>query len=137
MKTFKEIYNKIKETDVYHVEGAKLDFAIQLGRILDAIGMSRSDLAVKLGKTRSYVTKIMRGDANLTLASMVSLSKAVGGSLSVHIEHPVISVSPEVPCLTSILLTTEASPHLMDQTDILFNNIDYQVGEKSGDYYVH
>ena len=53
---------------------------------MDERGLSRSELARRLGCAPAYVTRILRGDANFTLASLVKLAAAVGGELRVEIE---------------------------------------------------
>ncbi len=38
-----------------------------------------------MGTSRAYVTKLMRGNVNFTLTTMVKLAMAVGGAVHVHI----------------------------------------------------
>ena len=40
--------------------------------------MSRAVLARRLGTSQAYVTKVLRGNVNLTLATLVGLAQAVG-----------------------------------------------------------
>jgi transcriptional regulator with XRE-family HTH domain len=47
--------------------------------------MTRVELARRLGASPAYVTKILRGKVNFTLATMVRLSRAVGGELHVQL----------------------------------------------------
>jgi transcriptional regulator with XRE-family HTH domain len=90
-KSFKQFLEEARDTKEYQIESIKLGFAVQIEKILRATDESRAQLAAKLGKSRSYVTKVMHGDTNFTLNTMLVLAKAVGGKLKIDIEHPAIS----------------------------------------------
>lgn len=67
------------------VEGAKLDFALGLARLLERASLSRSDLATQLGVSLPMVTKILRGDTNLTIETMVKATRAAQGKLHINL----------------------------------------------------
>lgn len=69
----------------YWAEHTKLDFAYALDRMLHQRGMTRTAMADALGSSPAYITKIMRGDANLTIETMAKLALAIGGRVHVHI----------------------------------------------------
>ncbi len=85
MTTFAEMIHRAEPFDDYWEECAKLDFAIDLERLMDLQGLRKVDLAARLGKSPAYITKVLRGDANLTMDSMVRLARAAGGTLHIHI----------------------------------------------------
>lgn len=88
MKTSKAIaalLAKAKEGDSYWVEGAKLEFSIALERSRQRAGVSYKALAENLGTSPAYISKVFRGDANLTIESMVKLARAAGGQLQIAI----------------------------------------------------
>lgn len=58
-------------------------FTAAVLRLMERRGTSRSDLAQLLGTSPAYVTKILRGDANFTLASMVKLADALGAEVRI------------------------------------------------------
>jgi len=60
----------------YCAEGLKLDFAEEVGRLMDEKKMSRAELARRLGTSPAYVTKILHWTANLTLVSMSKIALA-------------------------------------------------------------
>jgi transcriptional regulator with XRE-family HTH domain len=62
----------------YWAEGLKLDFAEEVGRLMEEQNVSRAELARRLGTSPAYVTKILRWTANLTLASMSKIALAFG-----------------------------------------------------------
>ncbi len=69
----------------YRKESVILDFTEDLVARMDALGISRSALARRLGASPAYVTKILRGNANFTLDSLVKIADAVGCQLSTHL----------------------------------------------------
>lgn len=69
----------------YLTEEAKIDFAVHLDRRLQQEGLSKADLARRIDTSQAYITKVLRGDANLTLASMVKLAHATNSAVHVHI----------------------------------------------------
>jgi transcriptional regulator with XRE-family HTH domain len=62
----------------YWAEGLKLDFAEEVGRLMEEQKVSRAELARRLGTSPAYVTKILHWTANLTLASMSKIALAFG-----------------------------------------------------------
>lgn len=72
-----------KTKDEYWVEAAKLKFAVCLERQRKAMGLSYTDIAKKLGTSSAYITKVFRGDANLTIETMVKLARANNASLDI------------------------------------------------------
>jgi transcriptional regulator with XRE-family HTH domain len=62
----------------YWAEGLKLEFAEEVGRLMEEQNVSRAELARRLGTSPAYVTKILRWTANLTLISMSKIALALG-----------------------------------------------------------
>ena len=84
-KKLKAFVDETKQTDAYWVESAKLDFALTLEQQRRVAGLSYADLAKKMGTNAAYISKVFRGDTNLTIESMVKLARATGGQLDVRI----------------------------------------------------
>jgi transcriptional regulator with XRE-family HTH domain len=84
-KTFPELFAEAERHEDYWVSGAILAFAEDLARVMEREGVSRAELARRLGATPAYVTKILRGNVNFTLATMVRLARALGGELQVKL----------------------------------------------------
>ncbi len=74
-----------KRTDVYWVESAKLDFAMALEKQMRLAGMNYATLATKIGSSAAYISKIFRGDTNMTIETMVKLTRASGAHLNIEI----------------------------------------------------
>lgn len=80
-----EWYRGLAADPESRVDEVKIDFALCVERRLKQLGLSKTDLARQLGTSPAYVTKVLRGDANLTIKTMVELAHAVDGTLHLHI----------------------------------------------------
>ena len=85
VKSFEELYRVARQKDAYWVADAIYSFTEELNRIAELEGVSRAELARRLGTSAAYVTKVFRGDANFTVESMVRLARVVGARLHVHL----------------------------------------------------
>jgi ribosome-binding protein aMBF1 (putative translation factor) len=70
----------------YPAEAAMLEFASALNDAMSAHQISRAELARRIGASPAYVTKVLRGDANLTIATMAKLAGATGHALRLGLE---------------------------------------------------
>lgn len=61
------------------------EFTEDLCRRMDAIGLSRAGFARKIGDSPAYVTKVLRGEENLTAKSMAKLARAVNCVVRIHL----------------------------------------------------
>ena len=82
---FAELFKDAQQRDSYWSELAALGFVSDLTDLLQRRGMSQADLARELDSSPAYVTKVLRGNVNLTVKSMVKFSRAVGGRLHIHV----------------------------------------------------
>ena len=80
-------YEQLKHDDDYWSESVKIDFAVNLDRLMRRVGITKTALAKKINSSQAYITKVLRGDSNLTIESMVKLARAAEGSLHVSIVH--------------------------------------------------
>lgn len=83
--TFKEFFRKAEESLAYHVEGSILDFTEDLCRVMAEKEVTRAELARRIGTSPAYVTKILRGNSNFTLSSMVRVAFALGSEVRIHL----------------------------------------------------
>lgn len=74
-----------RETSEYWVEAAIIEFTMDIGRLMDEQGVSRAELARRLGTSRAYVTKLLGGNANFTLETMSKVAMALGAAVHVHV----------------------------------------------------
>lgn len=69
----------------YLIEAAKVDFAMELNACLQKLSMSQQRLAETLDVKSPYLTRVLRGDENLTMATMVKFADALGKRLNLHL----------------------------------------------------
>lgn len=74
-----------KSSPSYWVERVKLRFSVSLEQRRRAAGLTYSDLAKRLETSPAYVTKIFRGDSNLTIETMVKLALATGSEVDIRL----------------------------------------------------
>lgn len=79
------VLSRIRRSDQYFVQKAKLEFALELKKVMDRLEVTNSEMADRLGVSRPMVTKLLRGDANLTIETMVKLCRRLDGNLYIRI----------------------------------------------------
>lgn len=85
-KNFKDLISKAKQRDSCWVAKAIQDFTEDLFRLMEERGVNKVELARRVAASPAYITRVLRGNTNLTLETMVRLTQAVEGKLCVHIE---------------------------------------------------
>ncbi len=58
-----------------------LDFTERVVLEMEKKEISRAKLATSLGKSKAFVTKLLKGDANMTIKTMVAVAQALGCNL--------------------------------------------------------
>ena len=84
-KGFKGLIKQAKQRDSYWVGKAIQDFTEDLHALMESRGVSKADLAKRLDSSPAYVTKVLRGNTNFTIDSMVRLVRALDGELHIHV----------------------------------------------------
>ena len=120
-KRLAEFIASRKKHDSYWVESAKLDFSIQMEKRRKNAGLSYADLAKKIGTSAAYITKVFRGDANLTIESMVKLSRATGGKVDLRIIDENIVADPSI-WFASNIYHLPAANHVMVGTETVVSS---------------
>ena len=62
-----------------------LKAATALSELLEREGITKVELAKRLGKTKGFVTQILAGDKNLTLRTIADVADALGHSVDVRV----------------------------------------------------
>jgi transcriptional regulator with XRE-family HTH domain len=83
--TFKALFEEARQHDDYWTEGLIIEFTAELSRWMGERKISRSALAARIGHSPAYVTKVLRGDANFTAATMTKLARAMGAEVRIHL----------------------------------------------------
>lgn len=81
---FADLFRELEQSDVYHIEGAKVEIAEQIYLAMKRQGVSNAELARRLGKSRAYVTKVLQGSTNFTLKSLVKIARVLDCQLDLQ-----------------------------------------------------
>ena len=84
-KSFADLYQEAEEHDGYWVAGTVLELTEAVTEIMERAGISRSELARRLGTSPAYVTKMLRGNASFTLATISRLARVLGADLQIQL----------------------------------------------------
>lgn len=84
-KGIRAFVENAKKTDSYWVEKAKFEFSLGLEKQRRLADMTYVSIAKKIGTSAAYITKVFRGDTNVTIETMVKLARATGGELNIAI----------------------------------------------------
>jgi transcriptional regulator with XRE-family HTH domain len=76
---------QVEKTDAYQAAGLELEFTEELCRVMEEQRVSRAELARRVGTSPAYITKILRGNTNFTLATMSKLAGALGMEVRLHV----------------------------------------------------
>lgn len=74
-----------EQTVDYWVNGPIVEFTEDVCMLMEQQGVSRAELARRLGTSRAYITKLLGGDANFTLETMTKVAMALGAAVHVHL----------------------------------------------------
>lgn len=93
-KKIQETFKNDKTTNEYLLETAKIGFAVDLEKRRRLSGLSYIDIAKNIGKSAAYISKVFRGDSNLTIESMIKLAKATNSKLHIElVEENIVKVN--------------------------------------------
>ena len=84
-KSFKDRMAALRNSRSYCQEQAKLEFVAGVTRLMRAKGINNATLAERMETSASYVTKVLRGDVNFTIDSMVKVTHSLGGRFHIHV----------------------------------------------------
>ena len=59
--------------------------AEELSRLMTEKDISQGALAERVGRSPVYIAKVLRGDANLTIAVLVKLARALDSEVRIHL----------------------------------------------------
>lgn len=100
MSTLRKRLTKTNEgKHLWHRERAIFETTERLCELMDETGVSRSELARRLGTTPGYVTQLLDGTANMTIAKVVDVFLVLGREF--HPSDTPIQSMDEHPLLLS------------------------------------
>lgn len=71
------------------LEGVLTKATERICELMDKHGISRAELARRLGKSRAYVTRLLNGQPNMTLKTLIEIAVALGEGIEVFIPSSV------------------------------------------------
>ena len=83
-----EVYGKVgtPRRDKIEEELANLRVGLQIRNAREAKKMTQSQLAEKIGKERSFISKVERNGSNLTLSTLYDIvTNGLGGKLDIRV----------------------------------------------------
>jgi len=83
-KWYKEKLREFRDDVDFLTETAIIDFTEKIVNKMQKMGMSRADLAGKLGVSKPFITKVLNGNPNLTIRSMVAIARALDCDLNLE-----------------------------------------------------
>lgn len=86
----------ISAMPVDQAESLKLEFAVAIDAAIKSLGLSRKEIADILQTSPAWVTKVLRGDVNLTIESMAKLCNAVGLELQLNVVAKRATAAPRL-----------------------------------------
>jgi transcriptional regulator with XRE-family HTH domain len=82
---YRRMFQEAEQHADYWIDGPISEFTEDLSRLMAEKEVTRAELARRMGTSRAYITKMMSGNANFTLMTMVKLAMALDGAVHIHI----------------------------------------------------
>jgi transcriptional regulator with XRE-family HTH domain len=132
-----DIRKKLSEargTFDYRLEKTLFELGENICVLLEKQGISRTDLARTMDVSPAYVTKLLNGNPNLTIKSLLKLSDALGQNLAIQFAPKVESAhfSTAVHAMISLPASTEYECTYLPYTDSTVN--EAPVAEASNEF---
>ncbi len=110
--TFKERIQALRNTIDYKIEAAKLDFVGSVTRLMTHENISNTELADRIDTSKPYITKLLRGDANVSIATMVKVAEALDAQLCIHLAPKHASIKWMEVYTTEISRPNKKTPNI-------------------------
>ncbi len=73
------------DNDEWEFHKYAFDISDQISELMESVSINKTELAEKLGSSKAFVSKILRGDANMTLKTLTKIVFALGGEVNTKI----------------------------------------------------
>ena len=81
-----KLLEEAEKTPEYQFEKTVVDITERICEIMQDKGKSRADLARELGKSRAWVTKMLSGDQNMTIKTVIEILWSLGYKFEIKAE---------------------------------------------------
>ena len=85
MASFDTLFATVRETPAYKQARTKLDLTRQIESRMRQLGINKTELAQRSGKSKAYVTKMLRGENNFTIDSLVALAETLQAGVEIRL----------------------------------------------------
>ena len=90
MKEVKDYVNKILKDPRLMLESVKGDFIMdvteRICEILEKEGIDRKELAIRMGKSKGYISQLLNGTRNMTLGTLAEILYHLGYKVTIKCE---------------------------------------------------
>lgn len=81
---FERHHKTDEEKRLFAQEFAILSALEEISRVMETENISRADMAAKLGKSRAFVTQVLRGSNNITIRTLADFAWASGRTVDIR-----------------------------------------------------
>ena len=85
IERYRKMFEDAEAHADYWIDGPISEFTEDIARLMKEQGVNRAELARRMGTSRAYITKMLGGNANFTLLTMVKLAMVLDGAVHIHI----------------------------------------------------
>jgi transcriptional regulator with XRE-family HTH domain len=85
-ESFEEFFIQAEQRPGHWIELAKLEFTNEVIGRMKGLGVSKSELAARLNVRPGFVTRLLSGENNFELATMVKLARALDCEYRSHLQ---------------------------------------------------
>ncbi|OGH60594.1 MAG: hypothetical protein A3G34_10705 [Candidatus Lindowbacteria bacterium RIFCSPLOWO2_12_FULL_62_27] len=82
---FEKHHKTDEEKRLFAQEVAILSALEEVCRVMETENVSRADMATKLGKSRAFVTQVLRGSNNITIRTLADFAWACGRTVDIRL----------------------------------------------------
>jgi transcriptional regulator with XRE-family HTH domain len=93
---FEQLMESSEFRRLYAIEGLVTEAGEFVARLMQEQGVTRAELARRLGKSRAYIMQMLNGSANLTVRTLAEVAYALGAEVRLE-AAPVEAVEPFPP----------------------------------------
>jgi transcriptional regulator with XRE-family HTH domain len=80
---FAAMVARLEQSELYAIEEAKFDISEVISGLMQEQEISKTELAGRIQTSLPYITKILRGNVNFTVESLVKIARALDCTLNV------------------------------------------------------
>jgi DNA-binding Xre family transcriptional regulator len=84
-KWFKDKLEAFREDAGFYAEELILNLTEQVVVAMKERGVNRTELAARMGVSKAFITKLLRGNTNITLRTMASLARSLGCKVNINV----------------------------------------------------